>query len=149
MDERTFDLTQPASRPVRVLWVVMGIFWILNGLFSLNRGDTLVGAFQLAFGFFALPPGFLMQRFNRYVIELTDENLEIRIGVFRHRKIPWETISEIHVRFMRVEFQAANGKTGEINFGSMSYSANQVIKPRIISELKAFAAARGIRVRES
>ena len=90
-----------------------------------------------------------MHRLNRYVIEFTDENLEIHIGVFRHRKIPWETVSEIHVRFMRVEFQIAGGKTEEINFRALSYSANQVIKPRIISGLKAFAEARGIPVRES
>ena len=147
MEERTFDLTQPASRPVQVLWIVMGLCWIMSGLFSL-RGDHLVGGLQLAFGLFALPAGFLMHRFHRYAIEFNDENLEIRTGLFRHRKIPWEAVSEIHVRFMRVEFQVAEGKIEEINFGSMSYSANQVIKPRIISQLKAFAEARGIPVRE-
>ena len=148
MDERTFDLTQPASRPVQVLWIVMGVCWIMSGLFSL-RGDSFVGVLQLAFGLFALPAGFLMHRLNRYVIEFNDESLEIRTGLFRHRKIPWETISEIHVRFMTVEFQVATGKTEEINFGSMSYSANQVIKPRIISGLKAYAEDRGIPVREN
>ena len=147
MEERTFDLTPPVNRPVRVLWIVMGICWIMSGLFSL-RGDHFVGVLQLAFGLFALPAGFLMQRFNKYVVEFNDENLEIRIGVLRHRKISWEAISEIHVRFMKVEFHVAGGRTEEIQFGAMSYSANQVIKPRIISELKAFAEARGISVRE-
>ncbi len=147
MEERTFDLTQPASRPVQVLWIVMGLCWIMSGLFSL-RGETLVGVLQLAFGLFALPAGFLMHRFHKYVVEFNDENLEIRTGVLRHRKISWEAISEIHVRFMKVEFHVAGGRTEEIQFGAMSYSANQVIKPRIISELKAFAEARGISVRE-
>lgn len=148
MDERTFDLTQPASRPVQVLWVVMGLCWIMSGLFSL-RGDNFVGVLQLAFGLFALPAGFLMHRLNRYVIEFNDEGLKIHIGILRHRKIPWEAISEIHVRFMKVELQVTGGKTEEIQFGAMSYSANQVIKPRIISQLQAFAKERGIPVREN
>ena len=147
MDERTFDLTQPASRPVQVLWIAMGLCWIASGLFSL-RGDDFVGVLQIAFGLFALPAGFLMHRLNRYVIEFNDENLETRTGLFRHRKTPWEAISEIHVRFMKVELHLAGGKTEEIQFGAMSYSANQVIKPRIISRLKAFAEARGIPVKE-
>ena len=147
MDERTFDLTQPASRPVQVLWIVMGVCWIMSGLFSL-RGDDFVGVLQIAFGLFALPAGFLMHRLNRYAIEFNDESLEIHIGILRHRNIPWEAISEIHVRFMKVELQVAGGKTEEIQFGAMSYSANQVIKPRIISQLKAFAEARGIPVKE-
>ncbi|MCY3763770.1 MAG: hypothetical protein OXH50_21195 [Gemmatimonadetes bacterium] len=146
MDERTFDLTQPASRPVQVLWIVMGVCWIMSGLFSL-RGDDFVGVLQIAFGLFALPAGFLMHRLNRYVIEFNDESLDRRTGV-RHRKIPWEAISEIHVRFMKVELHLVGGRKEEINFGTMSYSANQVIKPRIISRLKAFAEARGIPVKE-
>ena len=147
MDERTFDLTQPSSRQVQVLWVAMGICWIMNGLFSF-RGDNFVGVLQLAFGLFALPGGLLMHRLNRYVIEFNDESLDRRTGV-RHRKIPWATISEIHVRFMKVELHLAGGGKEEINFSAMSYSANQVIKPRIISRLKAFAEERGIPVRES
>lgn len=147
MEERTFDLTQPASRPVQVLWIVMGICWIMSGLFSL-RGDNFVGVLQLAFGLFALPAGFLVHRLHRYVIEFSDETLKIHIGFFRHRKTPWEAISEIHVRLMKVELHLAGGKTEEIQFSAMSYSANQVIKPRIISRLKAFAEARGIPVKE-
>ena len=68
MDERIFDLTQPASRPVQVLWIVMGVCWIMSGLFSL-RGDDFVRVLQIAFGLFALPAGFLMYRLNRCVIE--------------------------------------------------------------------------------
>ena len=147
MEDRTFDLTIPVTRQFRTLWTIMGVIWIINGLLSISRGDGLIASLQLALGLLILPSSFLMQRFNKYIIALNNEGLEISRGIFKHRKIPWVSMSEIHIKLMILEFQVNQGKSEQINFGEMDYSANQTIKPQIISEVRAFAEAKGILVK--
>ena len=147
MNERTFDLTVPVGRQHRMLWGALGVVQIINGLLQLSLGEDLLGSLQLAFGLLILPSSFLMQRSSQYIIAFRDENLEIRRGIFKHRKIPWALISEIRIGLMTVECQVNNGRSEKINFGEMGYVENQTIKPQIISELRAFAEAKGISVR--
>ena len=149
MKERTFDLTVPVTRQFRMIWWIMGILQIFNGLLSVIREEGLLASLQLAFGLFILAACFFMPRINKYIIAFCDEDLEISRGIFKHRKIPWALISEIHIKLMSVEFRVNEGKHEKINFGEMGYRENQTIKPPIISELKTFAEAKGISVRDS
>ena len=149
MKERTFDLTVPVTRQFRMIWWIMGILQIFNGLMSVIREEGLLASLQLAFGLFILAACFFMPRINKYIIAFCDEDLEISRGIFKHRKIPWALISEIHIKLMSVEFRVNEGKHEKINFGEMGYRENQTIKPPIISELKTFAEAKGISVRDS
>ena len=149
MEERTFDLTVPVIRQVRILWVTIAVLQIFCGLINISRGDTILGGLQLASGIIILPSGPLMQHLNRYVISLRDENVGIHRGLFRHRKIPWASISGIRIQLMSVEIQVKQGRREKIDFSVITYRDNQTVKPRMISALKAFAGARGIPMRDS
>ena len=73
--------------------------------------------------------------------------MEIEKGLFRHDDISWPSIAEIHVETKKVEFTLDNEKSVEINFGGMSYSVNQTVKPEIFAAATAFAEAKGIEVK--
>lgn len=147
MEERTFDLTVPVTRPFRGIWTGLGIIWIVIGFLNLEDNTTL-GAIQLAFGLLVLPLVGLAQRLNRYIIAFKDGNLEIDKGLFIRRRIPWTSISEIHIELMRVQFRLDSGKTVKIDFTALSYNDNQIIKPQIIDAVTAFAEAKGIPVQD-
>ncbi len=147
MEERTFDLTVPVTRPFRGIWTGLGVIWIVIGFLNLEDNTTL-GAIQLAFGLLVLPLVGLAQRLNRYIIAFKDGNLEIDKGLFIRRRIPWTLISEIHIELMRVQFRLDSGKTVKIDFTALSYNDNQIIKPQIIDAVTAFAEAKGIPVQD-
>lgn len=147
MEERTFDLTVPVTRPFRGIWTGLGVIWIVIGFLNLEDNTTL-GSIQLAFGLLVLPLVGLAQRLNRYIIAFNDGNLDIERGLFIHRTIPWTSISEIHIELMRVQFRLDSGKTVKIDFTALSYNDNQIIKPQIIDAVTAFAEVKGIPVQD-
>ena len=98
----------------------------------------------LGFLFFSGP----LQGVNRYIVMLSDASLEIVIGLFRHRKIQWTSMSKINLELMRLEFGLENGKNVKIDFSAMSYNDNQTVKPQIIEAVTAFAEAKGIPVQD-
>ena len=76
MEERTFDLTVPVTRPLRVIWTSLGVIWIILGLMYLQE-NTLLGAVQLGAGLIVLSGAGLLHRLNRHIIAFNDANLEI------------------------------------------------------------------------
>ena len=148
MEERTFDLTVPVTRPLRVIWTSLGVIWIILGLMYLQE-NTLLGAVQLGAGLIVLSGAGLLHRLNRHIIAFNDANLEIDKGLIGHRKIPWSAISEIHIQLMKLGFKLDNGKSVKIDFAALSYNDNQTVKPEIIATATAFAEAKGITVKDS
>ncbi len=148
MEERTFDLTVPVTRPLRVIWTSLGVIWIILGLMYLQE-NTLLGAVQLGAGLIVLSGAGLLHRLNRHIIAFNDANLEIAKGLIGHRKIPWSAISEIHIELMKVVFKLDNGKSVKIDFTALSYSDNQTIKPEMIATATAFTEAKEIAVKDS
>jgi len=147
MEERTFDLTVPVTRAFRGIWTGLGVIWIVIGFLNLED-NTILGAIQLALGLLVLPFVGLAQRLNRYIIAFKDGNLEINIGLFIRRRIPWTSISQIRIELMRLEFVVDTGKRRKIDFTALSYNDNQTIKPRIIDAATEFAKAKGIPVQD-
>ena len=140
MKERTFDLTVPVTRQFRMIWWIMGILQIFNGLMSVIREEGLLASLQLAFGLFILAACFFMPRINKYIIAFCDEDLEISRGIFKHRKIPWALISEIHIKLMSVEFRvneesmrrstSAKWVIGKTRLSNPQSSLNSKLSPR-------------------
>ena len=147
MEERTFDLTVPVTRLFRVIWIVIGVGWIICGFVNIG-GNAFLGAVQLVLGLGFLFFSFHLHRLNRYIISFYDAHLEIEKGLFRRRRIPWTSVSEIHIQLMKVEMRLASGKSLAIDFSNMSFSDNQTFKPRIIDAVTAFAEAKGIPVQD-
>lgn len=142
-----FDLTVPVTRPFRGIWTGLGVIWIVLGFLNLED-NTILGAIQLASGLLVLHFVGLAQRLNRYIIAFKDGNLEIDIGLFIRRTIPWTSVSEIRIELMRLEFVLDTGKRRKIDFTALSYNDNQIIKPQIIDAAIAFAEAKGIPVQD-
>ncbi len=147
MEERTFDLTVPVTRAFLVVQTAMGVIFIVMGLFSFENSTTL-GAIQSVGGLIILISVGLVQRMDKHVIAFKGASLEIERGLFRHHNLPSASIEEIHLKAKKAEFILANGKRVDINFGGMSYSDNQIIKPQIIEAVTAFAESKGIPVQD-
>ena len=148
MEERTFDLSVPVTRAFLVIQTALGVILTVTGVLNLEN-NTVLGGVQLVAGLLVLTSVGLVQRMDKHIIVITDASLEIEKGLFRHHKIPWASIEEIHLEAKKAEFQLGNGKRVEINFGRMSYSDNQTVKPRIIDAATEFAKAKGIPVQDS
>ena len=125
----------------------MGVLFVVLGFIYLEN-STLLGTAQLVAGLLILTFVGLVPRMNKHIIAFRDANLEIEKGLFRHDDISWPSIAEIHVETKKVEFILNNEKSVAINFGGMSYSVNQTVKPEIIAAANAFAEAKGIDVRD-
>ena len=147
MEERTFDLTVPVTRPFRVIWTIAGVGWIICGFVNV-AGNTILGAVQIVLGLGFLGFSGPLQRLNRYIVTFSDARLEIERGLFRHRRIPWTSVSEIHIQLMKVEIRLDSGKSLAIDFSNMSFSDNQIIKPEIVAAVTAFAEDKGIGVKD-
>ena len=147
MEAQNFDLSVPVTRLFRALWITYGVILIILGVLNMTE-NSLLGALQLVLGLATLPFMGLLHHFNKYIIALNDANLKIRIGLIRNKKIQWESIREIHIQLMKVEFRLDTGKNAEINFSNISYSDNQIIKPQIFDAVTAFAEAKGIPVQD-
>ena len=147
MDERTFDLTVPVTRLFRIIWVSYGVMLIVPGILNIIDNPFL-GALQLVLGLITLPFMGLIHRINKYIITVSDANLKIERSLFRRRRVPWESISEIDIQLMKLEFVLAKGRNIKIDFTALSYNDNQIIKPQIIEAVTAFAEAKGIPVQD-
>lgn len=147
MEELSFDLTVPVTRPFRGIWTGIGVIWIVLGFLQLEE-NTALGSVQLVGGLLILPFVGLVQRMHLYIIAFKDENLEIDIGLFIRRRIPWTSISQIRIELMKLEFVVDTGKRRKIDFTALSYNDNQIIKPQIIEAVTAFAEAKGIPVQD-
>lgn len=90
----------------------------------------------------------LTPRLHRYIITFDDSYLTLDKSHFRPRRVPWTSITEIHIQVVKIEFLLENRKNITWNF-DMSYTDNQIVKPRIIAALNEFAQANGIPVRDS
>ena len=148
MEEQTFDLTVPVTRGFLLTQTAMGVLFVVLGFIYLEN-STLLGTAQLVAGLLILTFVGLVPRMNKHIIAFRDANLEIEKGLFRHDDISWPSIAEIHVETKKVEFILNNEKSVAINFGGMSYSVNQTVKPEIIAAATAFAEAKGIEVKDS
>ena len=102
----------------------------------------------MAFGLIFLLFVGLTPRIHRHVITFDDSYLTLDKSLLRPRKIPWTSITEIHVLLMKIEFMLENGKNVTWNF-NMSFVDNQIVKPPIIAALTEFAEAKGIPIRDS
>ena len=147
-ETRTFNLSVPLSRLFIVVCILGGVIEIAGRFFSIKSGDGIFGVAQLAFGLFLLLFVSLTPRVHRHVITFDDSYLTLDKSLFKPRKVPWITISEIQIQLMKIEFVLENGKNVKWNF-NMSYTDNQFVKPQIISALTEFAEAKGIPVRDS
>ena len=148
MDERTFDLSVPVTRLFQSLWITYGVLLIILGVLTIEDNPFL-GTLELAFGLITLPFMGLLQRIQKYIITFKKENLEIDIGLFIRRRIPWSSISGIRIELMKLEFGLESGRSVKIDFTAMSYNDNQMIKPQIVDAATAFAEAKGIEVKDS
>ena len=147
MEVRTFDLTVPVTRAFRMIWTTVGVGWISCGCVDL-AGNAILGAVQIVLGIGFLGLSGPLKGVNRFIVTLSDTNLDIRTGLFRHRKIQWTSVSRINIELMKLEFVLAKGRNIKIDFTALSYNDNQVIRPRIIEAVTAFAEAKGIPVQD-
>ena len=142
MEERTFNLSVPLSRLFIVGCILGGVIEIAGSFFSIKSGDGIFGVAQLAFGLFFLLFVGLTPRVHRHVITFDDSYLTLDKSLFKPRKVPWISISEIQIQLMKIEFVLENGKNVKWNF-NMSYTDNQFVKPQIIAALTEFAGGEG------
>lgn len=147
MKERTFDLSAPVSRLLLAGWSGFGAIQVASGVFSLERGDDVLGVLQIAFGVFFMLSVVLMPRLNRYVIAFDDLHLTLDKALVRTRKIPWASIAELEIHLMKLEIALRDGKNVRWNF-NLSYTDNQIVKPQIIAALTEFSEANGIPIQD-
>ena len=148
MQERTFNLSVPLSRLFIVGCIIGGAIEIAGSFFSIKSGDGIFGVAQLAFGLFFLLFVGLTPRIHRHVIPFDDSYLTLDKSLLRPRKIPWTSITEIHVLLMKAEFMLEKG--GNVTWNcNMSFVDKQIVKLQIIAALTEFAAAKGIPVKDN
>ncbi len=148
MQERTFNLSVPLSRLFVVGCILGGVIEIAGSFFSIRSGDSIFGVAQLVFGLFLLLFVSLTPRIHRYIITFDDSYLTLDKSLFKPRKIPWASISDVEIQLMKLEIALKKEKDVTWNF-NMSYTDNQFVKPQIISALTEFAGAKGIPIRDS
>ena len=144
MEDSKIDLTVQAPRQFRVLPVTLGVLHIIGGIFFLSGGNAYFGFLNLALGPMWLLWGLFYSRINRHMIVIHEGRLEICRGLFRTRRIPWTSISEIRFESTRMEIRVSRGKSATVKLGEMSNSANQTIKHEFVSRLRRFAEANGV-----
>ena len=148
MQERTFNLSVPLSRLFIVGCIIGGAIEIAGSFFSIKSGDGIFGVAQLAFGLFFLLFVGLTPRIHRHVVTFDDSYLTLDKSLLRPRKIPWTSITEIHVLLMKAEFMLEKG--GNVTWNcNMSFVDKQIVKLQIIAALTEFAAAKGIPVKDN
>ena len=147
-ETHTFNLSVPLSRLFIVGCILGGVIEIAGSFFSIKSGDSIFGVAQLVFGLFLLLFVSLTPRIHRYIITFDDSYLTLDKSLFKPRKIPWASISEVEIQLMKLEIALKEGKNVKWNF-NMSYTDNQFVKPQIISALTEFAGAKGIPIRDS
>ncbi|MDA0745068.1 MAG: hypothetical protein O2954_01000 [bacterium] len=143
MTERTFDFTAPIRQKHRLLYILMGVVYSMNGLIYFEKHRWL-GILNLSLGLFVFFCGTLLKKGNRYLVTFTEAAVEIRRGLFSHSVLPWKTLSEVRIKLMEIEFHRKDGKTETFSFSSLEYNDVQTYKPQILSEVQTRAKAHNI-----
>ena len=146
MDKRTIDLTVQAPPQFRVLPVTLGVLHIIGGFLFISGGNAYFGFLNLALGPMWLLWGLFYSRINRHMIVIHEGRLEICRGLFRTRRIPWTSISEIRFESTRMEIRVSRGKSATVKLGEMSHRANQTIKHEFVSKISRIAEAHGVSI---
>ena len=146
MEDRKIDLTVQAPPQFRVLLVTLGALHIIGGLLFINGGNDYFGFLNLALGPMWMLWGLFYSRINRHMIVIHEGRLEICRGLFRNRRIPWASISEIRFESTQMEIRVDRGKGATVKFGAMSHRANQTIKHEFVSKISRIAEANGVSI---
>ena len=146
MEDRTIDLTVPIPPQLRVLLIILGIIHIIGAALFLSTGHGFFGILNLVLGPSWLSWGLFYDRINRHAVVIHDEHLIISRGLFRNRRIPWASISEIRFESTLMDIRVDAGKSATVKFGGMSHSANQAIQHEFVSIIGPLAEARGVSI---
>lgn len=148
MKDRTIDLTVPIPPQLRVLLVILGIVHIVGGALFLSTGHGFFGILNLVLGPSWLSWGLFYDRINRHAVEIQEGHVRITRGLFRGRRIPWDSISGIRLAATGMEIRVSGGRGTTVNFGGMSHAANQAIRTEFVNKLLPVAGSKGIPVVE-
>lgn len=146
MNDRTIDLTVSIPPQFRVLLVTLGVVHVLGGALFLSAGNGFFGILNLVLGPSWLSWGLFYDRINRYTIAIDDGHVEIVRGLFRRRRIPWSSISEIRFESSRMDIQVTRGKAATVNFREISSGASRLIKDEMVTKLSPVAEANGVSI---
>lgn len=146
MDKSTIDLTVPIPPQFRVLLVTLGVVHVLGGALFLSGGSEFFGILNLVLGPSWLSWGLFYNRINRHAVAIDDGHVEIVRGLFRRRRIPWASISEIRFESTRMEIHANGRNAAAVNFRETSSGAGRLIKHEMVSKLRPVAEARGVSI---
>ena len=146
MDDRRIDLTVSIPPQFRVLLVTLGVVHVLGGALFLSAGNGFFGVLNLVLGPSWLSWGLFYERINRHTIAIDDGHIEIVRGLFRRRRIPWTTISEIRFESSSMNIQVARGKPSTVNFREMSSGASRLIRGELVSKLTPLAETNGVSI---
>lgn len=144
MDDETIDLTVSIPPQFRVLLITLGVIHVLGGALFLSSGNGFFGVLNLVLGPSWLSWGLFYDRINRHTIAIDDGHIKIVRGLFRRRRIPWSSISEIRFESSRMDIQVNGGKAATVNFREISSGASRLIRDEMVSKLRPFAEANGV-----
>ena len=149
MERKEWQYSLLSNRGVKALWIVLGVSYLLQGYFSLERSDTKFGILQIVIGLVAcFGATFLLPRINRSRISVDESGVALRRGVLRSRYVPWESVERLHLHRMGVDLEQCDGKTESVNFSEMTYNTIQSLRPELHAHLKQIAESKGIMVVE-
>lgn len=146
MNDRTIDLTVPIPPQFRVLLVTLGVVHVLGGALFLSGGNDFFGILNLVLGPSWLAWGLFYNRINRHAVAIDDRRIEIVRGLFRRRRIPWSSISEIRFESTRMKIHVTEGKDAAVNFREISSGASRLIRDEMVSKLRPAAEANGVSI---
>lgn len=146
MNDRTIDLTVSIPPQFRVLLVTLGVVHVLGGALFLSAGNDFFGILNLVLGPSWLSWGLFYDRINRHTIAIDDEQIEIVRGLFRRRRIPWSSISEIRFESSRMDIQVNRGKAATVNFREIGSGASRSIRDEMVTKLSPVAEANGVSI---
>ncbi len=146
MDDRTIDLTVSIPPQFRILLVTLGVVHVLGGALFLSGGNDFFGILNLVLGPSWLSWGLFYDRINRHTIAIDDGHIEIVRGLFRRRRIPWSSISEIRFESWRMELKVTQGKPATVNFRETSSGASRLIRDEMVKKLSPVAEANGVSI---
>ncbi len=146
MDDRTIDLTVSIPPQFRVLLVTLGVVHVIGGALFLSGGHGFFGILNLVLGPSWLSWGLFYNRINRYAIAIDDEHIEIARGLFRRRRIPWSSISEIRFESTRMDILVNGEKIATVNFREISSGGSRLLRDEMVTRLSPVAEANGVSI---
>ncbi len=99
------------------IWIITGIFFILFGFVSRKNSMSSI-------------------------LEINDNNIKTDLPLSKGIKIPWENLSQIHIKPISLEFELKDGTRKEISLGNVAYK--DVMKTKEV--LNKFAKEKNITV---